>query len=1790
MNTNPDHESICKLHIKRLLRSILALIAILTVSLSAKAAIRYVTPSGAGSMNGSSWTNASNDLQNMINASASGDEIWVAAGTYIPNKTAAGWTTAGPYPTTDGARDNAFVLKIDVKVYGGFAGGETALSQRNVNANATILSGDRGTPGNATDNCYHVVIAARANGTGTSATHLDGFTVRDGNANGTGATITVNTRTIADNYGGGIFSWWGGLNMYNLTVVYNNAISGGGIYTFQTGNNYFVSGKIQANTAGSYGAGVYNSVSTLVIMNSLVTGNKTLPLTGYGTGMGGGIFNYATSTTTARIDLVNTTVAGNVAGRYGGAVANYDYARLNIINSIIWGNFITRSAANANESGANIYNWSASAIMGYGNSILEGLIGNETLVSNWGGNTSADPLFVAPTTAAAAPTTAGDWRVTNYSPAANAGDQTYYTSYFVPQSITTDLDGNARVVESVIDIGPYELAAPFHLLPDANGIVYVDSAHAGCLTCDGSSWTNAYPDLAYPLLKASIDPTIKEIRVAKGHYTPKYQIAASTVSGEKVDTYDRSFVLVKNVKLYGGFASGLPDVTGAAMAASQLAARNFAADETVLSGDINGNDNSVWDVATMPLTPNGNPGAVYPDWNTVLGWAGTRNDNSCHVVVAAGNLGSGCLDGFTVSDGFATEWKVTGELNQPSVRQRLLVNDYFIDRMFGAGIYITYSSPTLNNLIIRDNAQQLGQQSSSIRGYGGGIYMEDPSSPVITNSLITNNVAARGGGGIAIWGGGAPVLDSVEVTSNGAWREGAGIYLCEYPTSSPAYTSLNVHISNSTFKGNRQLQDYNGASSQGASGGSAICWNNPYLSTGSTDPNTGLYIKKTIFDGNKSGAGGAISAYFARYIELDSCQIINNSTVDYPNMRTYGYGIGGAVYLFGANGSANPLVQMGEFVVNNSIVKNNSSITSGGAFQPRLTTLTLYNDSVCNNTAGTDGGAISLPVVNRKSTVNATNVVFTGNTATGNGGALYLNYGMTSATTVTPAGAYINCLIADNTASAANAGTVFYDDGNANTPGPDFVNCTLAGEPAKPIISYVNNNGNTVRFLNSILYANTTGTIGAGTPGSINDFVFQNSLTEQPVGAFGVNASNINNLEDTNPQFNASASGDYTLTATSPAIEAGDNSLFQTARGSAFTSWSTEIDLNNSLRLIDTNIDIGAYEFRALVTLTANDDNATTLINQPVTVDVLGNDVVSGCTPSPVIVTPPLHGSAVVVSDSIRYTPATGFTGNDTITYSITCSGTTATAKVYIVVRDPSLRYGFFVDQHVVGGNHDGTSWENAYITIEEALTKAMPGDFVWVAKGEYNPPTGTAYLMQRDSVEVYGGFGAWEDYLYERDFAENPTIVRGSGVNVITITGTGGRWDGFIVEDGVAADGAGITVNNASPVIANTIIRSNAAQGNGGGIYIANGNPILYNVEISGNTAARGAGMFNANGNPQLTNVTISGNLASSSGGGIANSASAPDIRNTIVWGNRTLTRIDANVANDAASSPRFEYSIVEGSGGSSAWNAIFGTDGTHNRDENPSFIRNGFDLEGNMQQGDYRLRASSAAIDVGRTAFIYNSLTLWNVFLPNPADLSIGNRYLQAVPFDLAFFERIGNDIVDIGAYEFGSEWMDFFITREVIMPEVEGLITDPPTGVYYVLSSHDFTFTVTPQTNYRIDNMKITTGVPLRDSEGMKRTANSDGSLTVTIMSITEPITINFSDVIRSTANENVASDRVWTENDHLCIQTPAASEVKIYTVAGQLVKHQKISEGASRLRLAAGLYIVSLNGVEYKVVVQ
>ena len=98
------------------------------------AGIVYVdVDSTCSSSCGGSWAEAHPNLQDALATAVSGDQIWVTQGIYYPD-------IGGGMSPND--RSATFTLLNGVAIYGGFAGNESSLDERNITANPTLLSGD----------------------------------------------------------------------------------------------------------------------------------------------------------------------------------------------------------------------------------------------------------------------------------------------------------------------------------------------------------------------------------------------------------------------------------------------------------------------------------------------------------------------------------------------------------------------------------------------------------------------------------------------------------------------------------------------------------------------------------------------------------------------------------------------------------------------------------------------------------------------------------------------------------------------------------------------------------------------------------------------------------------------------------------------------------------------------------------------------------------------------------------------------------------------------------------------------------------------------------------------------------------------------------------------------------------------------------------------------------------------------------------------------------------------------------------------------------------------------------------------------------------------------------------------------------------------------------------------------------------------------------------------------------------------------------------------------------------
>ncbi|MCL2131184.1 MAG: T9SS type A sorting domain-containing protein [Lentimicrobiaceae bacterium] len=451
------------------------LILLTAFLIETQAVVRYVTPNGTGSGTGS-WANSSADLQLMINNSDAGDTVWATAGTYLPIRPADNLTIID-----SNNRDNAFVLKSDVIILGGFPNtGNPAMRDRDWNTNPTILSGDIGIAGDSSDNCHHVVISAGEVGTAC----LDGFTITKGNANGSSHCDMFTTTDVGGckHIGGGITILHSSPTLTNLVIEGNMADGyGSGIYSLYS--SYKLTNAIvkQNSNDGIY----YHYSRSPVLTNVLVVNNQ-----------GRGIANLESSPT-----LTNVTISKNFYG-IESFTPTYSFPRIR--NTIIFGNR------------TNTYTFYFAYNVIFQNCLVGGdTIGNGIIANS-------DPLFID--------TANGDYRLNCFSPAIDVGDNIYI------ENITTDLSGNPRIYNGTVDLGAYE-----NLMISYDSILFTPLS----FTYNGTGQTpkvttlsGTIPNLLYKEKNAPDNTYSPALPVNVGTYTVKAYLPPEETCEEIVDSVD----------------------------------------------------------------------------------------------------------------------------------------------------------------------------------------------------------------------------------------------------------------------------------------------------------------------------------------------------------------------------------------------------------------------------------------------------------------------------------------------------------------------------------------------------------------------------------------------------------------------------------------------------------------------------------------------------------------------------------------------------------------------------------------------------------------------------------------------------------------------------------------------------------------------------------------------------------------------------------------------------------------------------------------------------------------------------------------------------------------------------------------------------------------------------------------------------------------------------------------------------------------------------------------------------
>ena len=244
---------------------------------------------------------------------------------------------------------------------------------------------------------------------------------------------TIFNGNSAFNAGGGIVNDSSSNAILTNVILTSNTTTGngGGVYN-NTSNPILTRVTISANSANHGGAIYNNANSNPQLINVILSGNYA--------NQGGGIYSHASSPS-----LNNVTLSGNYAytnGGFlgqGGGLFNDGGSNPSLVNCILWGD-------NAGDSGPEFYNTDGTSTVTITYSDVQG-----ASVYTGAGNILANPAFITPVAATAAPTVTGNYRLQPTSPAINAGSNASVTT-------TTDRDGNPRIIGSKVDEGAYEWA------------------------------------------------------------------------------------------------------------------------------------------------------------------------------------------------------------------------------------------------------------------------------------------------------------------------------------------------------------------------------------------------------------------------------------------------------------------------------------------------------------------------------------------------------------------------------------------------------------------------------------------------------------------------------------------------------------------------------------------------------------------------------------------------------------------------------------------------------------------------------------------------------------------------------------------------------------------------------------------------------------------------------------------------------------------------------------------------------------------------------------------------------------------------------------------------------------------------------------------------------------------------------------------------------------------------------------------------------------------------------------
>lgn len=583
--------------------------------------------------------------------------------------------------------------------------------------------------------------------------------------------IFINNSSIGG--GGGVFSN-NVTNIYNSTFIGNSTEElGGAIY--MDDNAVISNCVVMNNRATINGGGVYllGAKGAATLVGSLVAHNTS-------DSIGGGVY-------AGTANVINTTITKNFAAENGGALSG-DGAWL-LANSIVYDNdaagtdkniqVISNTAATAatncaiDETAYNAAGWAASNITTLSESPFVGGTGADSLMLPY-----SSPLIDAGSTDAA---------ITDLLPA-------------------TALNGVNRIINSVVDLGPYERLQSFVVTTDADdGAGSLRQIIADAV--DGESIITFADDITTIKVGLPLELGDKTLIIDGGGDV----VLDGAFNGDPALDIYRVFnitgvldktVTIENLTIQNGVAASNGDggglladhVAGGQTMLDNLVFKNNQADDmggavaiTGYSADIVcmvtntefvGNSsvddagaavakNTMFSGVTFTDNESGDAGGaaradaeVWFDNCTFTGNIAAGSGGAIRLSHASATASTCTFDSNEAGDGAGAVFMARGTLRNCEFMNNTAVGD-------GGAIFANQNECYIYDCVFTGNASQAS---------GGAVYVDDGG--MLSNCVLTNNTAVVNGGGVFLEGAIAPALAvGCVFDNNTADAQGGGVYV-----------------------------------------------------------------------------------------------------------------------------------------------------------------------------------------------------------------------------------------------------------------------------------------------------------------------------------------------------------------------------------------------------------------------------------------------------------------------------------------------------------------------------------------------------------------------------------------------------------------------------------------------------------------------------------------------------------------------------------------------------------------------------------------------------------------------------------------------------------------------------------------------------------------------------------------------------------------------------------------------------------------------------------------------------